>query len=135
MGFLRKGLFVATGGLSGVAGVRANSKKDRTAKAMEAQLRLQKQAMRGPGPIWIRTPPPAVLEVSNQDDDPEEIEVADPGNIQWRWTGSDWEFQGADSLWYPGEGPDDMIIPAPPPTPAAQLLLFSDQPPPEPLGG
>jgi hypothetical protein len=103
---------------------------------LEAQLRLQKQAMLAnrlylPPPL----PPPAVLEVRNQEDDPEEIEVADPDNIQWRWTGSDWEFQGADSLWYPGEGPHDMIIPAPPPTPAAQLLLFSDQPSPEPLGG
>jgi hypothetical protein len=42
MGFLRKGLFVATGGLSGVA-VRANSKKERSAKAQENQLRFMKQ--------------------------------------------------------------------------------------------
>jgi hypothetical protein len=40
MGFLRKGLFVATGGVSGVAGVKANSKKERTAKALEKQNRL-----------------------------------------------------------------------------------------------
>lgn len=46
MGFLRKGLFVATGGLSGAAGIKANSKKERTAKALEKQLRLQKQQMR-----------------------------------------------------------------------------------------
>jgi large subunit ribosomal protein L7/L12 len=40
MGFMRKALFVSTGGLSGVA-VRANSKKERTAKAVEKQARLQ----------------------------------------------------------------------------------------------
>jgi hypothetical protein len=43
MGFMRKALFVGTGGLSGMAGVRANSKKERTAKAAEKQVRLQKQ--------------------------------------------------------------------------------------------
>lgn len=42
MGFLRKGLFVASGGLSGAAGIKANSKKERTAKAAEAQLRQRK---------------------------------------------------------------------------------------------
>ncbi|MHB1853612.1 MAG: hypothetical protein ACYCS2_00955 [Acidimicrobiales bacterium] len=41
MGFLRKGLFVATGGLSGAAGIKANSKKERTAKAAEAMARAQ----------------------------------------------------------------------------------------------
>lgn len=45
MGFMRKALFVYTGGLSGVA-VKANSKKERTAKAAEKQLRLQQQAAR-----------------------------------------------------------------------------------------
>lgn len=53
MGFLRKGLFVASGGLSGAAGIKANSKKERTAKAMEAQLRLQKQAMRANRPAAV----------------------------------------------------------------------------------
>jgi hypothetical protein len=47
MGFMRKALFLGTGGLSGAAGVRANSKKERTAKAAEKQVRLQKQAMGG----------------------------------------------------------------------------------------
>lgn len=42
MGFMRKTLFVATGGLSGLV-VRANSKKERTAKAVEKQARLQQQ--------------------------------------------------------------------------------------------
>lgn len=46
MGFMRKALFVSTGGLSGVAGVKANSKKERTAKAAEKQLRLQRQQLR-----------------------------------------------------------------------------------------
>jgi len=55
MGFLRKGLFVASGGLSGAAGIKANSKKERTAKAMEAQLRLQKQAMRANQAVAIPT--------------------------------------------------------------------------------
>ena len=43
MGFLRKGLFVATGGLSGAAGVKANSKKERTAKALERQNRQSQE--------------------------------------------------------------------------------------------
>ncbi len=42
---MRKALFLGTGGLSGMAGVRANSKKERTAKAAEKQVRRQKQAM------------------------------------------------------------------------------------------
>ena len=46
MGFLRKGLFVATGGLSGAAGVKANSKKERTAKALEKQNRLIKEQLK-----------------------------------------------------------------------------------------
>ncbi len=44
---MRKALFVGTGGLSGAAGIKANSKKDRTAKAAEQQVRLQKQMLRG----------------------------------------------------------------------------------------
>jgi len=48
MGFMRKALFLGTGGLSGMAGVRANSKKERTAKAAEKQVRLQQQALRRP---------------------------------------------------------------------------------------
>jgi hypothetical protein len=47
MGFVRKALFLGTGGLSGVAGVRANSKKERTAKAAEKQVRLQRQVQAG----------------------------------------------------------------------------------------
>jgi len=46
MGFMRKALFVGTGGMSGLA-VRANSKKERIAKAAEKQARLQKQTLRG----------------------------------------------------------------------------------------
>jgi hypothetical protein len=40
MGFLRKTLWVGTGGLSGAVGIKANSKKERTAKALEQQNRL-----------------------------------------------------------------------------------------------
>ena len=39
MGVLRKGRFVTTGGLSGAVGIKANSKKERIAKALEAQNR------------------------------------------------------------------------------------------------
>lgn len=46
MGFMRKALFLGTGGLSGAAGIKANSKKERTAKAAEKQLRLQKQVLK-----------------------------------------------------------------------------------------
>jgi hypothetical protein len=52
MGFLRKATFVATGGTSGLF-IKANSKKERTAKALEAQVRLQKQALKQSQP-----PPP-----------------------------------------------------------------------------
>jgi hypothetical protein len=45
VGILRKGLFVATGGASGLV-VRANSKKERTAKATEKQVRLMRQQNR-----------------------------------------------------------------------------------------
>jgi len=45
MGFLRKATWVATGGASGVA-FKANSKKDRTARALEEQNRLIKEQMR-----------------------------------------------------------------------------------------
>jgi hypothetical protein len=45
MGFMRKALFVYTGGLSGLA-VKANSKKERTAKAAEKQVRLQQQQLK-----------------------------------------------------------------------------------------
>jgi hypothetical protein len=45
MGFMRKALFVYTGGLSGLA-VKANSKKERTAKAAEKQVRLQQEQLR-----------------------------------------------------------------------------------------
>jgi hypothetical protein len=42
MSFMRKTLFVGTGGASGLA-VNANSKKDRSAKALERQVRFQKE--------------------------------------------------------------------------------------------
>jgi DNA-directed RNA polymerase subunit RPC12/RpoP len=43
MGFLRKTVLISTGGL---APIRANSKKDRIAKAAEKQVRLQQRALR-----------------------------------------------------------------------------------------
>jgi ribosomal protein L7/L12 len=45
MGFMRKALFLGTGGASGVV-IRANSKKERTAKAAEKQLRIQRQMLK-----------------------------------------------------------------------------------------
>jgi hypothetical protein len=54
MGFMRKALFLGTGGLSGMAGVRANSKKERTAKAAEKQVRLQRQVQTGVPPQSAR---------------------------------------------------------------------------------
>jgi ribosomal protein L7/L12 len=45
MGFMRKALFLGTGGVSGVA-VRANSKKERTAKAAEKQAQLQAKLLK-----------------------------------------------------------------------------------------
>jgi hypothetical protein len=45
MGFIRKALFVATGGLSGLV-FKDNSTKERTAKAAEKQVRPQKQTKR-----------------------------------------------------------------------------------------
>jgi Short C-terminal domain len=44
MGFMRKALFLGTGGASGMV-IKANSKKERTAKAAEKQIRLQKQML------------------------------------------------------------------------------------------
>lgn len=46
MGFLRKTLFLGTGGLSGAAGIKANSKTERAAKAAEKQVRIQKQMLK-----------------------------------------------------------------------------------------
>jgi D-arabinose 1-dehydrogenase-like Zn-dependent alcohol dehydrogenase len=43
MGFLRKVAIYGTGGLARVA-IKPNSKKERTVKAMEQQLKLQKKA-------------------------------------------------------------------------------------------
>ena len=43
MGFLRKTLLISTGGL---APVKANAKKERTAKAAEKQVRLQRQMLK-----------------------------------------------------------------------------------------
>jgi Short C-terminal domain len=42
MGFIRKALFIATGGLSGLV-FKDNSKKERTKKAASKQVRTQKQ--------------------------------------------------------------------------------------------
>ncbi|MGO9763392.1 MAG: hypothetical protein ACLP1Q_19240, partial [Solirubrobacteraceae bacterium] len=42
MGFMRKALLLGTAGL---APVKANSKKERTAKAAEKQVRLQEQML------------------------------------------------------------------------------------------
>lgn len=43
MGFMRKTLFVSTGGMSRLAGLKLNSTEERTAKAVEKQLRLQRK--------------------------------------------------------------------------------------------
>ena len=44
MGFMRKALFVGTGGASGAVGIKANSKKERIAKASERELALERDA-------------------------------------------------------------------------------------------
>ena len=46
MGFMRKALFLQTGGMSRAVGIRTNSKKDRTAKALEKQNRMMKGQQR-----------------------------------------------------------------------------------------
>ena len=43
MGFMRKALFVSTGGLSRAAGLKLNSVEERTAKAVEEQVKMQKR--------------------------------------------------------------------------------------------
>jgi hypothetical protein len=60
MSFLRKATFVATGGASGMV-FKANSKKERIAKAMEEQVRLQKQQMKLQGPARTGGVIPAVM--------------------------------------------------------------------------
>ncbi len=64
MGLLRKTLLIGTAGL---APVKANSKKERTAKAAEKQVRLQQQALRAtrapappPQPSAVAPGPPAL---------------------------------------------------------------------------
>jgi hypothetical protein len=54
MGIMRKGLFLASGGMSGVAGVKANSKKERIAKALEKQNREARRQMARPAAKGIR---------------------------------------------------------------------------------
>ena len=49
MGYLRKGLMIGTFGAPRLVGMRANSKKDRTAKATEGMLKHQRQQAKGPG--------------------------------------------------------------------------------------
>lgn len=67
MGFMRKGLFVATGGASGMAGLKANSKKERTAKAMEQQVRLQKQMLKQQSvQAPARPQPPAIANLETR---------------------------------------------------------------------
>jgi hypothetical protein len=72
MGFMRKALFVATGGLSGLV-FKDNSKKERTAKAAEQHVLPQKQtkvtrpkpqAARRPKPRAARRPKPQAARTS-----------------------------------------------------------------------
>ena len=46
MSFSRKALFVSTGGISRLAGVHTNSKKERAAKGIEKQNKLTKKELR-----------------------------------------------------------------------------------------
>lgn len=43
MGFMRKALFIQTAGMSRVVGIRTNSKKDRSAKALEKLVKMEKK--------------------------------------------------------------------------------------------
>lgn len=54
MGFMRKALFVGTGGASGLA-INSNSKKERSARALEQIARAQKQQM-GAGAGYVASP-------------------------------------------------------------------------------
>jgi hypothetical protein len=64
MGFIRKALFVATGGLSGLV-FKDNSKKKQTAKAAEKQVRPKKQTkVTRPTPKAARRPKPQAARTS-----------------------------------------------------------------------
>jgi|SRR5665213_463317 len=63
MGFIRKALIIGTGG---VAPVKANSAKERAAKAAEKQVRLQQQALRAARAPTAR-PQPSVSSTSALD--------------------------------------------------------------------
>jgi hypothetical protein len=64
MGFTRKALFVATGGLSGLM-FKDNAKRKRTAKGAEAQVRSKKQAkVTRPKPRAARRPKPRAARTS-----------------------------------------------------------------------
>jgi hypothetical protein len=66
MSFLRKALFVGTGGASGMV-FKANSKKERIAKAEEAQLKiLREQAAPEDPPPWIARAEAEALAKSEQ---------------------------------------------------------------------
>jgi hypothetical protein len=66
MGLLRKATFVATGGASGLVGVKANSKKERTAKALEEQNRLMKEQLRLQRELAQSAPPTAQVSQATQ---------------------------------------------------------------------
>ena len=63
MGLMRKALPLGTGGL---APVKANSKKERTAKAAEKQVRLQQQALRTAGPAARPVAQPAKASTASE---------------------------------------------------------------------
>lgn len=58
MGLFRKTLFVATGGMSGAVGIKANSKKERIAKASEKQVRLMQGKPVGLNRVFGTPPQP-----------------------------------------------------------------------------
>ncbi len=67
MSFFRKALFAATGGTSGLV-VKANSKKERTAKAAEKQARYQKEQLRLQQRVVAHTPTPNAVGLSIADE-------------------------------------------------------------------
>ena len=93
MGFMRKALLIATGGLSGLV-FKDNSKMKRTATAAEKQVRPKKQTkITRPKPQAARRPKPQAARTSTVNGTAKELErLAD---LQGRGALTDEEFAAA----------------------------------------